>query len=153
MDIIQKCVILSASLADLYGGASIMTNTNRDISIQPFATSSILQHHYQSGGGGSGASNTDFARRNQPQAEGNGNNNFDNLASAETAITTPSQAAATSTTCNNNSSTDNGSCIGNSTKPRLAEGDSRNDNDTTPLHKSSTSTNEAAANQNVGQVS
>ena len=46
LDTIQKCVIMSATLNDLYGGPSIMHN-NRDISIQPFATSSILQHHYQ----------------------------------------------------------------------------------------------------------
>lgn len=48
VDIIQKCVIMNATLSDLYGGAS-MTN-NRDISIQPFGTSSILQHHYQTAG-------------------------------------------------------------------------------------------------------
>lgn len=46
IDIIQKCVIINASLNDLHGG-SLINSSNRDISIQPYATSSILQHHYQ----------------------------------------------------------------------------------------------------------
>lgn len=37
---------MNTALCDLYGGTSTISN-NRDISIQPFATSSILQHHYQ----------------------------------------------------------------------------------------------------------
>lgn len=164
MDIIQKCVILSATLADLYGGASIMSNSNRDISIQPFATSSILQHHYQSGAG-SAASGSDFARRNQliqGQSSNNGSGNFDNLSTtavAETAITTPMATseggaiASMSNVCNNNSSPDNGSGIGNSAKIRLNEGDSQNDNGVTSSHKSPTTTNEAIVNQSFGQVS
>lgn len=47
IDLIQKCVIMNATLSDLYGGNSNIMALNRDISIQPFATSSILQHHYQ----------------------------------------------------------------------------------------------------------
>lgn len=46
VDIIQKCIVINATLSDLYGGSPLAT-ANRDISIQPFATSSILQHHYQ----------------------------------------------------------------------------------------------------------
>lgn len=71
VDVIQKCIIMNATLCDLYGGASITSN-NRDITIQPFATSSILQHHYQattssasspSAGGMTGFS-SDFANAN-----------------------------------------------------------------------------------------
>lgn len=51
VDTIQKSVILSATLADLYSSNVV---NNRDISIQPFATSSILQHHYQSNPAGAG---------------------------------------------------------------------------------------------------
>lgn len=36
---------MNATISDLYGGTSLMS-ANRDVSIQPFATSSILQHHY-----------------------------------------------------------------------------------------------------------
>lgn len=57
VDIIQKCVILSATLIDLYGcSAPLMTNNRDNISIQPFITSSILQHHYQSNAPGAAAS-------------------------------------------------------------------------------------------------
>lgn len=53
VDIIQKCIILNATLGDLYGcSPSIMGNNRDNISIQPFATSSILQHHYQSNASG-----------------------------------------------------------------------------------------------------
>lgn len=62
VDIIQKCIIMNATLSDLYGGTN-MTN-NRDISIQPFATSSVLQHHYQSTGCA--------LSQQQPQAIGGG---------------------------------------------------------------------------------
>lgn len=48
VDLIQKCVIMNATMSDLYGGNNNIMVANRDISIQPFATSSILQHHYQS---------------------------------------------------------------------------------------------------------
>lgn len=48
MDLVQKCVIMNATMSDLYGGSNSIIVANRDISIQPFATSSILQHHYQS---------------------------------------------------------------------------------------------------------
>lgn len=48
VDIVQKCVIMNAALSDLYGGGGSVMSNNRDISIQPFATSAILQHHYQS---------------------------------------------------------------------------------------------------------
>lgn len=50
VDIIQKCVIINANLGELYGGASSLAASNRDISIQPYATSSILQHHYSQTG-------------------------------------------------------------------------------------------------------
>lgn len=62
IDIIQKCVIINATLSDLYGG-SLPNSNNRDISIQPYATSSILQHHYQaasSSNGGVFGSGSDF---------------------------------------------------------------------------------------------
>lgn len=161
VDIVQKCVILNATLADLYRGASISSNTNRDISIQPFATSSILQHHYQSGGG-----NSDFARRNQLQGEGGAvgaSNNLENFSettsSNNTSVisgtaTTSTTIANTNTSCNNtnNSSIDNES-NGNSAKLRLSgEGEFQNDNSVTSLHKTC-ATNEAGTNQNVGQVS
>lgn len=72
VDIIQKCVIINATLNDLYGGvsSSFMTTNNRDISIQPYATSSILQHHYQQTAGGaptsslSASSNSNLANTN-----------------------------------------------------------------------------------------
>lgn len=163
VDVIQKCVILNATLTDLYRGASISSNTNRDISIQPFATSSILQHHYQSGGG-----NSDFARRNQLQGEGSAvgaSNNLDNFSETTStnntsAIsgtpTTSTTIANTNTSCNNtntnNSSIDNES-NGNSAKPRLScEAELQNDNGVTSLHKTC-ATNEAGTNQNVSQVS
>lgn len=49
VDIVQKSVILSATLSDLYSSNLASIGQNRaDISIQPFATNSILQHHYKS---------------------------------------------------------------------------------------------------------
>jgi len=37
---------MNASLNDLYGGGAPSGGLAKDITIQPFATSSILQHHY-----------------------------------------------------------------------------------------------------------
>lgn len=53
VDITQKCLIMNAPLSDLYAATSSGVNvmpTDRDISVQPYATNSILQQHYQSHG-------------------------------------------------------------------------------------------------------
>lgn len=85
LDIIQKCVIMNATLSDLYGGSASINPSAKDIGILPFATSSILQHHYQSqqstvasltgdlvsaGGGGS--------TKGKQQAANNGSGAFNN---------------------------------------------------------------------------
>lgn len=82
VDIIQKCVIISASLSDLYGGASMM-QSNRDISIQPFATSSILQHHYQSTIGSPGDFASSAASANNGAGPDNGSGGISRGAETE----------------------------------------------------------------------
>ena len=81
VDVIQKCLIMNATLADLYGGVS-MTSASKEVSIQPFATSSILQHHYLATGGSSALPNAEgeFApssggAANNSASTANNNNN------------------------------------------------------------------------------
>lgn len=78
LDVIQKCVILNASLDDLYGGAIIgpLNDPLRDISIQPFATSSILRDHYQTTMGLNSDNNQSLAFANQQHQQQH--NNADN---------------------------------------------------------------------------
>lgn len=82
VDIIQKCVVINATLNDLYGGTSSIMTSNRDISIQPYATSSILQHHYQAGASSLSASASNNAANNPNMGEYNkslkSNSNLDN---------------------------------------------------------------------------
>lgn len=107
VDIIQKCVIISASLSDLYGGASMMPS-NRDISIQPFATSSILQHHYQSTHGlpdDFGAA-TAAAANNGPD---NGCSRANEIDQQQQHLPTGTSTAKTTKTDNENGTTNNGS--------------------------------------------
>lgn len=82
MDSIQKCLILNASLNDLYvsnvGGlnSGVMTN-NRDINIQAYETSSILQQHHYSTSSSNSNSNS----------IGNNNINNNNVTSLESGKT------------------------------------------------------------------
>jgi hypothetical protein len=77
VDIIQKSVIINATLHDLHGGSLVNTG-NRDISIQPYATSSILQHHYQASASATSASafggGNDFGTRSSANNQSSDNN-------------------------------------------------------------------------------
>lgn len=51
VDTIQKCVVMNASLSDLYANSPSSSRAiaaESSVSIQPFATSAILQQHYSS---------------------------------------------------------------------------------------------------------
>lgn len=126
VDVIQKCVILSASIADLYGGSSA-----RDLyATQPFSGSSIMhqqqQHYYQAGASLSSAATTAGSNNSSnPTALNTANHNNGALAD-NAAQQQPSQAntkllrPTSEGFCNDNGQiNDNGGTVGQ-TAPLLA---------------------------------
>lgn len=144
VDIIQKSVILSATLYDLYSSNVASIGQNRaDISIQPFATNSILQHHYKSN-----ANPLSTTALDQSQ-----------IATKQASSPSPSPSSSTSQTnqplnTDTNTTTDNTSGVGGDAKLCDADRGSLGNinininNAVLPLHKVN-----ASATENTIQVS